>query len=42
MAWIDSRNRIAVPKSATKLGLFHQEKGHLPESNEATDFLFLL
>jgi hypothetical protein len=37
-----SRNRIALPCVAAALGLFHQEKGHFPESIEATYFLFLL
>jgi hypothetical protein len=37
-----SRNRIAVPRVATALGLFHQEKGRFSDSIEATYFLFLL
>jgi hypothetical protein len=40
--WGYSRNRIAVPRVATALGLFHQEKGRFSDSIEATYFLFLL
>jgi hypothetical protein len=42
MAWLYGRSRNALPGVVTTLDLFHQEKGHLPESSETTYFLFLL